>query len=161
MGILRGTDTTKENIVGATVLVTKTLQTEAASIASHLPPDEDLDLTVLVHDGSPDTSQALPVPDELARFLRGIIDALATNKAVTVTTVPEIVSTTVAATMLGVSRPTVMKLIREGEIPATKVGTHSRLRTGDVLGFKARREASRAASFAELRGISEEVGIDN
>ena len=68
----------------------------------------------------------------------------------TVSAIPQEVTTSTAAAMLGISRPTLMKLVTDGAIPAHKVGTHTRLLSGDVLEVKrARRERERAA-FAEL-----------
>lgn len=70
--------------------------------------------------------------------------------AVTVTALPEELTTSTAAKILGISRPTLMKMIREGRIPAHEVGTHHRLRTEDVFTeLHERRERQRAA-FAEL-----------
>lgn len=72
----------------------------------------------------------------------------------TVGTIPKEL-TTAAAGFLGVSRPTLMKMINRGEIPAHKVGTHSRLFSKDVLELrKAQREAARKA-FDELREIED------
>ena len=45
-------------------------------------------------------------------------------------------TTTVAAQRIGVSRPTLMKAIRAGELPAHKVGSHFRIRTEDADAFR-------------------------
>ncbi|MGM0386028.1 MAG: helix-turn-helix domain-containing protein [Actinomycetota bacterium] len=95
------------------------------------------------------------VPDELARIIEHVIEVLAEGGTVTVGTIPRELTTTAAAGLLGVSRPTLMKMIRSGEIPAHKVGTHSRLLSKDVLEFRrAQREAARKA-FDELREIED------
>ena len=41
-----------------------------------------------------------------------------------------------AARRIGISRPTLMKAIRSGELPAFKVGSHFRIRTGDAEVFR-------------------------
>ncbi|HZK04577.1 MAG TPA: helix-turn-helix domain-containing protein [Actinomycetaceae bacterium] len=73
----------------------------------------------------------------------------------TIGTLPKELTTTTAAGILGVSRPTLMKMIGRGEIPAHKVGTHSRLFSRDVLEFRrAQREDARKA-FEELRELED------
>ncbi len=48
-----------------------------------------------------------------------------------------------AADLLGMSRPHVVKLLEDGEIPFTLTGRHRRIRAGDLFAYKARREAQR------------------
>lgn len=56
-----------------------------------------------------------------------------------------------------------MKLIREGCIPAHKVGSHWRVHTRDADAYRARLLASKAAeqkaAFEELLKLDEELGI--
>lgn len=139
----------------ATMLVTENLRTEAASVTSKLPTDEVLRLVLREGDTS------IEVPDHLAQFLREIIDAIATNESVTVTMTPEIVTTTVAARMLGISRPTLMKLVKDGVLPSRKVGTHTRLASRDVLAFAKERDRTRREAFNELRVLSEALDLDD
>lgn len=47
-----------------------------------------------------------------------------------------------AAAVLGVSRPTVVRLVEAGKLPARMVGTHRRLRLGDVLTYRERRHGA-------------------
>jgi len=98
-------------------------------------------------------SVAQPLPRELGVLLQQVLEAVAAGSSVTVAAIPPEVTTSTAAAMLGMSRPTLMKLIGEGSLPAHKVGTHTRLRSDDVLALKrARRERERAA-FAALLEI--------
>ena len=70
---------------------------------------------------------------------------------------PEELTTTVAAKLLGVSQPTLMKMIDRGDIPAHKVMSEHRLKTSDVRAFqKARLERQRVA-FDELRTLDDEL----
>lgn len=96
-----------------------------------------------------------PVAPEVGRLIQQVLEALASGSTVTVSAVPSEVTTSTAAAMLGISRPTLMKMVRDGTIPAHKVGTHTRLRTEDVhAALRARRERERAAFAAllELEG---------
>lgn len=74
----------------------------------------------------------------------------------TVTATPPEVTTSTAAAMLGVSRPTLMKLVKNGEIPAHKVGTHTRLRTDDVLTAKRERRERERAAYRELLELEDD-----
>lgn len=98
-----------------------------------------------------------PLPRELGVLLQEVLQAIASGATVTVATTPPVVTTSTAAAMLGISRPTLMKMIQEGTIEAHKVGTHTRLRTEDVLEAKrARRERERAAFAALLEAEGDE-----
>ncbi len=97
------------------------------------------------------------VPAALAGLMREVLDGIGRGAQITIQSVPKEATTTTAAKMLGISRPTLMKLIADGKLPAHKVGSHTRLMTADVLALRAgRREAQRRA-FDELRELDEEL----
>lgn len=92
----------------------------------------------------------------LVDFVSRVLSGLA-NGPVSVSQMPDELTTTHAADLLGVSRPTLMKLVAGGKLPARKVGSHTRLSSVDVLRFREVRRAQRAAAFAELRALDEEM----
>jgi excisionase family DNA binding protein len=90
------------------------------------------------------------VPREVGLILQQVLEAIARGGTVTVTAIPDELTTTSAAALLGVSRPTLMTMVNDGRLPAHKVGSHTRLRSVDVLAERrARRDRERAA-FREL-----------
>ena len=100
-----------------------------------------------------DQGTTVPLPREVGVILQHVLSAMARGEAVTVTTMPEELTTTTAAEILGVSRPTLSQMAKRGEIPSHKVGSHTRFASKDVFGaLRARRERERAA-FAELRDL--------
>ena len=101
-------------------------------------------------------TDAQPLPREIGRLLQEVLRAVATGSTVTVTTTPRVVTTSTAAAMLGISRPTLMKLVKHGEIPAHKVGTHTRLYSADVLDAKRARRARERAAFAALLELEDD-----
>ncbi len=76
--------------------------------------------------------------DEL-RALRAIALARANGQRVSVISHDVILSPQQAAELLGVSRPMVYRFIERGDLTATRVGTHWRLLTADVLALAERR----------------------
>ncbi|MDO5697043.1 MAG: helix-turn-helix domain-containing protein [Dermatophilus congolensis] len=80
------------------------------------------------------------VPPEVSDLLERVMLGAVTGKPLRVEPLPEQLTTTQAADLLGISRPTLMKRIREGEFVATKVGTHHRLATRDVIAARIRAE---------------------
>ncbi|WP_109525157.1 MULTISPECIES: helix-turn-helix domain-containing protein [Nocardia] len=99
------------------------------------------------------------VPPELAAVLSRVIELLGRGRTVTVGSIPDEVTTTVAAKMLHISRPTLMKLIGQGDIPARKVGSHTRLLSRDVLAYRETRRAARREDFDRLRELEDELGV--
>lgn len=93
------------------------------------------------------------VPHDLGVLLQQVLTAIAAGSTLTVSAIPAELTTSSAANLIGVSRPTLMKMIAAGELPAHKVGSHTRLQSGDVFDFlRARRERQRAA-FDALRDL--------
>lgn len=72
--------------------------------------------------------------------------ALHAGKAVTIAPQSMTLTTQRAADLLGVSRPTVVCLINNGELAAERVGNRHRLVLDDVLAY---REARRYGTLAE------------
>ncbi|WP_314324001.1 helix-turn-helix domain-containing protein [Paenarthrobacter ilicis] len=104
--------------------------------------------------------EALAVPPELSSLVRQVIEVISRGGTVTIGSLPKEVTTTTAAKMIGVSRPTLMQLINNGDLPAHKVGSHSRILTDDVQSYKARRDLERRQAFDDLRALEDELGVE-
>lgn len=81
-------------------------------------------------------------------MLRQIVDAMERGLAVTVAPMNHVLTTQQVGDLLGVSRPTVIKLLDKGEIPYEKIGTHRRIRLTDVLEYRDRRRAAQYEALA-------------
>lgn len=115
----------------------------------------DLKVTVEVK-GSP----ARDLGPELSQILEQVIILLSEGKKVVVGSETKELTTTVAARQLGMSRPTLMKLIKEQKIPAHKVGSHFRINAEDVETFRQKQLAERFAAFTQLRDSEAEIGMN-
>lgn len=98
------------------------------------------------------------VPPALGELIQAMLRTVAEGGNVTIQTLPEELSTTVAADQIGVSRPTLMRMIRDGEIAAHKVGSHHRLKLEDVTAARHTRLRRQREAFEELRRL--EDGLD-
>lgn len=102
---------------------------------------------------------ATQLPPELSGIIRQIVRVLAEGRTITVGALPPELTTTAAAQMLGISRPTLMKLIKNREIEAHKVGSHTRLRTEDVISARRDRRDRQREALDKLRDLEDELGI--
>jgi excisionase family DNA binding protein len=70
----------------------------------------------------------------------------------------DLLTTTAAAELLGISRPTVMRLIEQGQLDHVMVGSHHRIPSPSVLEYKERRLVSRERVAAvDERGAEQPV----
>lgn len=105
------------------------------------------------------TASGREIPAGLKTIINEVMQAIVRDLPVSITTMPKELTTTNAAAILGVSRPTLMKYVREDRIKAHKVGTHHRLLSRDVLELADRlKEEQRQAVFALMDLDAEEAG---
>ncbi len=100
--------------------------------------------------------EQMPLPHEIGVLLERVLQAVAAGDTLTVSTIPTVLTTSAAAALLGVSRPTLMKLIGSGELAAHKVGSHTRVNAADVFDYLRKRRDRQRAAFDELRNLLDE-----
>jgi excisionase family DNA binding protein len=100
----------------------------------------------------------LELPRKSAEKVLALLDAERTTGAVVVP-IKELFTTTETATMLGLSRPTLMKLVESGEIDHVKVGSHHRIPAEAILAFQRARRARRDKAAEALAEFSNESGL--
>ena len=87
-----------------------------------------------------------PLPAELVEVLQLAAAALAEGRPVTLSCHEPVLSTQQAAVLLGVSRPTLVRLLDSGDIPYDQPRRHRRVRLADLLAYQERcHHAERAA----------------
>lgn len=129
------------------------------------PPEEPLDrlVEVLNRIGAEPTTiisgpngEQLVLPAEVFEVLRDVVEAMANGQAVAMAPVHQRLTTQEAAEILGISRPTLVKLLEEGEIPFEQPGRHRRVRLVDVLDYRERRSVRRRESLDRMVEIADQ-----
>ncbi len=103
--------------------------------------------------------QECDLPREYAELLLHIVTALNQGKGVTVVAHNQEVSTQEAADLLGISRPTVVRLCEEGAIPFRKTNRHRRLYLRDVIDYRDRQRVRSDAILSEMVADSQELDL--
>lgn len=106
----------------------------------------------------PDAGDRIELPEEVYRALVHVTDAMSRGMAVTVAPRSTTLTTSQAAELLGVSRPTLIKFLDEGRLDFEKVNSHRRLALHDVLEFQKIR---RAEQYAALEAMRVDAGADD
>ncbi len=104
-----------------------------------------------------DADEQVELPHEAYRVLRQVIEAMRRNLAVTVVPQAQTLTTQQAADLLGVSRPTVVKLLDDSKIPFERTGTHRRILLQDLLAYRDQR---REEQYAALEAMNVDLGED-
>ena len=92
----------------------------------------------------------ITLPEHLRRILADAAAALADGQAVTVEPHRTVLTTSEAAELLGISRPTFVRLLESGKIPYTSPGRHRRVELADVLAFQQRERTRRRQVLDEM-----------
>jgi excisionase family DNA binding protein len=87
---------------------------------------------------SSDSTDHVLLSAELLRVLRDVAGALHRGEAVTVVPRTTRLTTQQAADLLGISRPTLVKLLEGGEIPFEQPSRHRYLALSDLLAYQDR-----------------------
>ena len=97
------------------------------------------------------------LPKDVSVIVTTVLESLSKGSRVVISTTPKELRTTAAAEMLGISRPTLLKLVREGELPSHKVGAHHRFLLNDVLEYRDKQQEIKREHFLAVRGSLDEL----
>jgi excisionase family DNA binding protein len=68
-------------------------------------------------------------------------------------------TTQAASEMLGCSRPHLISLLENGEIPFIKVGKHRRIKYEDVIKYKDQMYSKQRERITEMMKMDEDLGL--
>jgi excisionase family DNA binding protein len=135
----------------STVIVDEALKGSAIKALDSVDDEKLVELTLTTS-----TGRKIMLDAALAELVGHVLSRVAQGGQVTVQSVPDVLTTSAAADLLGVTRPTVMKLIQKGELDAVMAGTHHRLRFSDVAALQYKREQARRSAIEELLRLGED-----
>lgn len=127
---------------------------QALGVIEELLESGDEPLRLVAADGSD-----AALPEVLRRVLTTVVSSMRRGQAVTLAPRAMRLTTQQAADLLGVSRPTLIKLLEEGRIPYETPNRHRRIRLVDLLTFQQARRSERRQTLAELTRDAQDLGL--
>ena len=98
------------------------------------------------------------LPHELRSILTAVVTALRRGQAITLAPHALRLTTQQAAELLGVSRPTLIKLLESGAIAYETPNRHRRIRLTDLLTYQSMRRHERRDTLRELSRAAQDLG---
>jgi excisionase family DNA binding protein len=128
-------------------------------LSSLIEPKEKHEIQLVFRHGSKEIE--LPFPAPAFHLLMRIMEQMALGNSVTLIPIHTQLTTQEAADLLNVSRPFVVKLLKEGKIPCIKVGSHRRIKFEDLAVYKKEMLAESEKARAELAKLGQEMKLDD
>lgn len=130
-------------------------RTSKQLLSHYVQENEPLTLRVI------DADQAEPIelPAGAVAMLMDILGAMAAGQGITIIPENAELTTVQAAEILNVSRPFLIKLLEEGQIPYRKVGKHRRIRMEDVMSYKQAIDREREEVLDQLASDAQEQAM--
>lgn len=125
---------------------TQTAAREAAKNGRLQNPPADVTMRI--------QGETIEIPPVLANAFFEVMQALVRGQTVSIATEEHELTTTEAADLLNVSRPHLVKLLKQGAIPFHRVGSHRRVYRSDVFGYK---QAQREEAEDAMRALAQQA----
>ena len=142
----------------ATQLLTQNIDTqtreEATGVAREVHDRSVVRAVFRLDDGS-----EIVLPEKLSDLMAFVVRGLMQGD-LRIQSIPEELTTRTASEMLGVSRPTLMKMVKDGLVPSHQVGSHHRFRFADIAELREKREKQRSEALDQLLELEAEHGIE-
>ena len=105
--------------------------------------------------------QTVGLPMEAYRALIDIVRAMSQGRAITVAPVDQLLTTQEAADFLGISRPTLVKLLESGRIPFKRptASRHRRVQLADVVAYQRQSARDRSDALDTMTREAAEAGL--
>jgi len=103
----------------------------------------------------PDGDQ-IDIAEELYGVLRDVVQALSQGLAITIAPHNTMLTTQEAADLLNISRPTLVRLLIDGEIPHSLRGRHRRVLLRDILDYSERTRTERRRTLDQMATDAED-----
>lgn len=114
------------------------------------------DQSLILHILDSEQKQSIELPSGAVDLLMDILEAMAVGQGITLIPENAELTTVQAADILNVSRPFLIKLLDERQIPYRKVGKHRRIRMEDVMTYKQKIDQERESVLDQLVADAQE-----
>lgn len=104
-------------------------------------------------------TQNVDLPSELRALLADVVRTMRRGQGLTIAPLGQRLTTQEAADLLGVSRPTLVKLLDRGAIPYEQPSRHRRLRLADVLAFRDQRRQEQRMALRDLARSAQDMEL--
>ena len=101
----------------------------------------------------------LEVPHRIFEVLVQVATAMAHGQGVTVIPQNTLLTTQEAADLLGISRPTLVRLLADGEMPYEQRGRHRRIMLSDLLTYQQKMRQERRESLDSMAREGQAAGL--
>ena len=125
-------------------------------VASRVEEDGSSTLSVSMDDGEVQNLALLPA---VTSSLLNVLELVSSGRGFLTIPIDSELTTQKAADLLNVSRPYLVKLLDDGEIPHVKTGRHRRVRANDLFAYKEKRDEIRSNALSELARMDYEAGL--
>ncbi|KIC45474.1 helix-turn-helix domain-containing protein [Tateyamaria sp. ANG-S1] len=125
-------------------------------VASQMKEGAPTTLSLALEGGDVQTVTLAPA---LAASLLEVLRLVSSGRGFRMIPVGSELTTQQAADLLNVSRPFLVKLLEEGDIPFAKTGRHRRVRAEDLFAYKEKRDAARSDALSDLARMDAEDGM--
>jgi len=99
------------------------------------------------------------IPVSALRLLIDVLTELGDGNSIKFIPIGAEMTTQEAADMLNVSRPTLIRMLDNAEIPYHRTGNRRKLRYTDVVAYRERTRAARISALDELSALDQELGL--
>ena len=99
------------------------------------------------------------IPQRMIKYLTYMLSSMADGKGFRLIMGDEDLSSQEAADILHVSRPFLIKLLEQGQIPFQKVGKHRRVKLKDLHAYEERQQALRNQQLDYLAQQAQELNM--
>ena len=144
-----------------TKLIRPTKEEQKIAKESYLALSSTLEL---LHSVNPEieieeTEEKIKVPLKALKLLATILKATSQGKPISIVPIATEMTTQAASEMLGCSRPHLISLLENGEIPFIKVGKHRRIKYEDVIKYKDQMYSKQRERITEMMKMDEDLGL--
>ena len=122
-------------------------------IAAQVKEGEPVNLSLAFNDGE---TRSITLMPSLTETLLDLLRLISSGRGFRIMPVEAELTTQEAADLLNVSRPYLIKVLENGDVPFVTVGRHRRIRAEDLFAYKAKRDQDRSAALADLAALDAE-----